>query len=67
MMIKQNDYVKIKKLTGDFAEEFEHIVGKVYQVKEVINLEHMEPLKYGLIIECRGMCYFSDEEVELEK
>lgn len=64
-MIKENDYVKIKKVTGDFAEEFKHCVGKIYQVKEVIDLEHMKPLKYGLRIEGHGMCYFSDEEVEL--
>ena len=64
-MIKENDYVKIKKVTGDFAEEFKHCVGKIYRVKEVIDLEHMKPLKYGLRIEGHGVCYFSNEEVEL--
>lgn len=66
-MIDVGDYVKVLKIDGDYKEYYEHSINNVYKVIDITDEEWIYPLKYGLYIEDEGLCYFSDEEVELIK
>lgn len=64
-LIKKTDYVKIVKVIGDFSEDFQDAIGKIHQVKEIVNEEDVKNRQYGLSVAGHGMCYFTNSEVNL--